>query len=505
MGENLENRIFVVEHGAAENVAGSNFMIHIGPELHAVDIGKKYQKGEEHEPFSYKPSDVKTVTFTHEHMDHIGLLPKLKKEGFNGPLITTPEGFELGKLQLGQIYSGPFIHNKWVKGKKYKHGPKAGQWIPFQEILYEYSDFQEIKELFVSHEDKKGIPYQTPFKLSDKIQGTFYDAGHIPGSSQILFEIKPDGKKPIKLLTTYDLGRTDYKTTTNPIADIPIVRFPHTDFGKDIDYVVVEATYGNKTHGSLDDSIKEFEDSINYVAKNDGRLVIPAFSIMRTQMIWNFFYRLQKENRIPPDFKLFSNSSTAHSVARIMLKYINNMDERAQIEFANKKDNPFNFENLVKLDTKATTAWLKDRNMKGSAIISSSGMGDMGGIVRVLEQTLKYHNNIIMGTGYAAPGTRMDLLYKGETEIPFIETAGIVHRKAAVRKMGGLSGHADINETIAHLKNMKDPAKGEHFKRIFIKHGEKASCHALRKALIEAGYRPGEVIVMEKDEHYFLD
>ncbi|MBI2124224.1 hypothetical protein HYT92_00365, partial [Candidatus Pacearchaeota archaeon] len=308
---------------------------------------------------------------------------------------------------------------------------------------------------------------------------------------------------PLKILTSYDLGRTDYKITPHPIADIPLVRFPHTAFPKDIDYVVVESTYGNKVHGSLEDSIGILEEAVNDAAKHGGKLIIPAFSIMRTQMIWNFFFRFNKEGRLSPNMALYSSSPTADEISRIMLKYIDNFDEEAKEEFKDSNNNPFRFDKLIrhkKMDE--TIALLKDKSKTSYSITGSSGMCDFGRIVTILAHTISDPRNIVLSTGYAAEGTRMWMMQNKYKQIPFHETIGPVDLKADVRKMGGLSGHADCKEIIAHLKNIHDPSKGEQFKGIYIKHGEKDACHALREEIIKEGFDPYAVHVMKKGEAY---
>ncbi len=501
---NIEDIIQITEFGAAEAVPGSKLMLESGKNRILVDIGTEYKKDEENMPLPFDARSINQLLLTHGNADHMGQLLKLTKAGFKGKIFSTQETADITETQLSQSVSSSFIHNNWAKGRVYNHDPKKGEKVRFKEIMFTYRDMKEAMNLFEPFEGKRGFPYEQQVNISGDVKATFYEAGHIPGAAQILFEISKNGRQ-LKLLTSYDLGRTDYKITQHPIANIPLVRFPHTKFPKGIDYIVVESTYGNKVHGNLEDSIGSLEGAAKDAAKNGGKLIIPAFSIMRTQMIWDFFFRLGKEGRLPLNMPLYSSSPTADEISRIMLKYIDNFDEEAKKEFVDKDNNPFHFDRLIRHRKMGETIeLLKDKSKASYSVIASSGMCDFGRIVTILGYTISDPKNIILSTGYAAEGTRMWMMQNHYEEIPFNETIGPVKLRADVRKMGGLSGHADCKEIIAHLRNIHDPARGEQFKGIYIKHGEKDACHALREEIIKEGYNTSSVYVMKKGEAYRL-
>ncbi|MDP2908734.1 MAG: MBL fold metallo-hydrolase [Nanoarchaeota archaeon] len=489
--------IKLTEFGAAETVPGSKLLLKTGQKDYLIDVGKNYKDKEENLPFEAK--GIEHLILTHGHADHMGELLKLRKEGFKGKIFSTHETAEITKLQLKQDVSSVFFYNRAIKGKRYQHGPDKGKFIPFKKAEYSKEDIESSMALFESDNKEPGIPYEKQITISDEAKIMFYEAGHIPGSAQILFEISSEGRS-LKLLTACDLGRTDYKILGHPRADTPIVKFPRTGFKENIDYIVVESTYGDKVHNSLEDSIKILEEAAKDAAKNSSKLIIPTFSIMRTHMLWNFLFRLNQEGRLP-DMTFYSSSPTADYVSKIILGHIENLDEKALQEFANNNYNPFYFDKLVhhkKLeDTKEA---LKENKPMG--IIAASGMCEMGRIVPILERTIQDPKNIILLTGYASPRTRAYNLINKEKQIRF--DGKLVELKADVRKMGGLSGHADKEEIIAHLKSIHDPEKGEQFKGVFIKHGEKEACHKLRERIIEAGYPPETVHVMKKNQEYVL-
>lgn len=500
--ERIEDIIKITEFEAAENVPGSRLLLEIGQKNYLIDIGKAYRQGEEKEKLQFDAESIDHLILTHGHADHVGEMLKLVKSGFKGNTFSTYVTADLTKLQLNQEVSSVFIHNKIVKGKKYRYGPNKGKWIPFKKVIYTSKDLKSAMSSFESLDgSKKGFPYDMPVKVSDDAGITFYEAGHIPGSSQILFDIKTNGKH-IKLLTSYDLGRTDYKILGRPVADIPLVKFPHTEFPKDIDYIIIESTYGDKLHRNLEESIMILEEAAKDVAKKNGKLIIPAFSIMRTHMLWNFLFRLNRDGRLPSNIMFYTSSPLAEQVGRIILKHEENLDQKTRREFANKKYNPFYFDKMIHHKKLAETKEVLKGSNYPLGVVASSGMCDLGRVVPILEQTISDPKNIVLLTGYAAPGTRSAMLLAKEKYIPFQER--VVELKADVRKMGGLSGHADKEEIIAHLKNIHDPEKGEQFKGIYIKHGEKDACCKLKKEIIEAGFDADTVHIMKKGQAYNL-
>ncbi len=496
-----EDKIILTEFGAAETVPGSKLLVQVNKKNYLIDIGKEYGEKDDTKELSFDANNIESLILSHAHADHMGDMLKLVKKGFKGKIFSTYETAHITKLQLSQEVSSVFIHNKMVKGKKYNYGPNKGRWIPFKPVLYNSEDVKKSMKLFESFKGyEPGLPYENKTTLSDNVNITFYEAGHIPGSAQILLEISHEGRN-VNILTACDLGRTDYKILGHPRADMPIVKFPSTSFPKNIDYIVVESTYGDKVHANLEDSIKILEDAAKDVTKTNGKLVIPAFSIMRTHLLWNFIFRLYQQGRISKEMTFYSSSPTANQVSKIILEHIEDLDKNALQEFADKDYNPFYFDQLIhhkKMDETRQVLKLD----KPMGIIASSGMCEGGRIIPILEETISDPKNIVLLTGYASPNTKSYKLLNKEKEIPFNDK--LVELKADVRKMGGLSGHADREEIIAHLKSIHNPEKGEQFKGVFIKHGEKEACYKLKDRIIEAGFKPETVHVMKKGQVYVL-
>jgi metallo-beta-lactamase family protein len=497
-------RIDIVEECAAEQVPGSMLRVIVDGKTYLFEAGNEYSQGNERKPLPFDASGLSAIVLGHAHADHVWKVLQVVREGAMCNLYSTQQTAELAKLQFKQDVSGVAVYNKMVRGKRFKFGPNKGKFIPFKPSYYTVADIDKTWGMFASSEgSRKGIEFNRDVKIGEGVDIRFYEAGHIPGAAQTVFKIVRNGQQR-NILMAYDLGRTDYKILDHPIADTPFVKYPTSKFDENIDYIVLEATYGNRTHKPIEDSLSVLEQSINDVAKTNGTLIIPAFSIMRTQMLWNFIYRFNKEGKLPRNMMFYSSSPMADDVAKVMLANRQDFDERANEEFSNPNNNPFYFDRLIHHKSYPETKEVIRQNMGKVpiGIIASSGMCDQGRILPILEETISYPNNLVLLTGYSSPGTRASMMINGQKMIPFRECE--VELKAKVRRMGGLSGHADAKEIVAHLKSIHDPQKGEQFRGIFIKHGEKEACWALRDEVIKAGYDSDKVTVMKKGQHYTL-
>lgn len=501
--EHLSNAS-ITEWGAAETVPGSKMILRIGKDKHLIDAGSEFEREEDDSiyVFPFKIGDIRTTTFTHAHFDHIGRYLDLVAQGYCGPTYSTYQTADLCSIQLNQQQIGPFIYNRMIKGKKFTSGPNKGKWVPFKKIEFQKEDVEKAMSLFKS--DGKfdyGFDYRKPIRIAPNVTITFHNAGHISGSAAVLFEIDNDGKK-ITFVAAGDTGRTAYNIIKHPIADTPILQPPDANFGKRIDFIAIEATYGSKLHTPLEDALLTLEEASKEVSRNRSKLVLPAFSICRTDTLCTFLYTLRETKRLPLELLMYLSSPMAVESMKVTLRHSKYFDEKALKDFMDPNHNPFQFENLIyhkKLDE--TRKSLTEKI--AAAYIASSGMCEFGRIVPILEATINDPKNIIMITGYQAPGTRGYKILNKEPEILFNEN--IVPLNADVRRMTGLSGHADYMEMIAYLKSMNDPKTGKQFKKIFIKHGEKEACYKLREKLIEAGFLPETIIVMKKGQEYNLE
>lgn len=483
--------IGITEYGAAEQVQGSALVIEANSKKYLVDVGS----------LPPDPRSIDSLLLTHAHLDHISRYLDIFSTGFDGPVYAPHQTVDLTELQFIQSISGQFIHNKWVD-KHNKTLPRDKQ-MPHHPIRYVFRDLKEAMEHFMAFKEKKGYPYGQPVNLSENISATFYDAGHIPGSSQILFEIRLADGSARKILTTGDLGRKDYERyKDNPIAsNIPFVKPPYDDFSG-LDALVIESTYGNRQHRPLSESIQILESAIKEAYDTKGRVIIPAFSISKTQIIKCFFYRMDHLGIIPKNMPLVASCPTADEVEKVMMKHMDEFDSIAQEEFKDPLDNPFKNPHLIRHKQMQDTWELIHKvDYSPHIILASSGMGDIGRSRTILRETISDPKTIVLKTSYAAPGTPVWMMKKGFNLIPF-DLVGEVPNNAKFYEMGGLSGHADVDEITNFIIKI-DPLRK--LKKIFVKHGEKKSCHDLRDTIISRlSYNPSSVVVMQKGQTYLL-
>jgi metallo-beta-lactamase family protein len=489
--DDINKNVEMIEYGAAEQVQGSCLAIQANSKRYLVDVGSL-------------PSDPKSIDgllLTHAHLDHISRYLDLISHGFDKGVYAPYQTVDLTELQFIQTITGQFIHNKWVD--KHNKTLPIGKKMPHQPVRYVFRDLNKAMQNFRTFNGKKGYPYEVPVKISDDVTATFYDAGHIPGSSQILFEIKlPDGSTR-KILTTGDLGRKDYeKYRDDPIAsDMPFVNPPYDNFSG-LDALVIEATYGNRQHRPLTESITAFEKAVKEAYDNKGRVIIPAFSIARTQIIKCFYYRMNHAGMIPKDMPLVASCPTAEEVEKVMLKHVDEFDARVKEDFKDAFDNPFRNPNLIRhKQMQETWEFIHRKDYSPYIILASSGMGDIGRSRTILRETISDPKTIVLKTSYAAPGTPMWMIRNGNKKIPF-DLVGEVENNARFYNMGGLSGHADVDEIVSFIKKI-DPDR--RLKKIMLKHGEKKSCWDLRETILSRlYYAPDVVVVMKKGQSYFV-
>ena len=502
----------LTEYGAARRVPGSKAILYIAGERgryerHLFDCGVDYaedDKAATKATFPFSAKSIDSFVNTHGHTDHMGKLLELYLAGFRGPIHATATTIAILKGQLKQQVQGEYWdtkeYNAAIKGKR----GRDGKFLPFRKPRFKTEQVKELLSLVEGSDgpDELGHDYGKQVRVSDHLTITFYEAGHIPGSSQILCDIVDAQGRPTRMLTCFDLGRTDYRISGHPIFDTPLVRFPHTDFPDPdtIDTIVVESTYGAKEHEPLEDAIETLVDCFHRAHQQKGKLIIPAFSIMRTQMLLTIIYRLKNEGRLP-EMPIYFSSPSGEEINKVILRHLVDCDETAKAEFKDPNNNPFKFPGLTYVRKSDADKALYEENGP-FALIGSSGMGNMGRIVAHLKHAAPGKRHVVMYAGFQALGTPGYQMLNHEPRIRFPD-GDVVELKAYVAKMGGLSGHADGPENVAHVTHIRPPGPNS-FKRILIKHGESASCDALRDLIIKTGYEPSTVIVMEKRQEYSL-
>ena len=444
--------------GAARQVTGSMHLLEINKYRILIDCGLDYEKGtfvEENEHFPFDPAGIDIVVLTHAHIDHSGNLPTLIRMGFGGQIICTSPTAELTELLLLDSVNiflkkeRKFSRNR--RKKRSSGGPKP---------IYLQKHVMETSDRFIT------IGFNTPFRLNGDIELEFFPVGHLLGAGVAVFTVTEQGEKK-KIAFTGDLGRKNYPVLVDP-QEIP-----------QVDYLVCESTYGGRHHSS-DKTIDEVlvETIENTCIKTPGRLIIPAFSIGRTQALIYSLNRIFTEGLLPR-VKIFVDSPMANFATDIFRKYQAHLNENAR-EFYKSYGDEFEFENLTYVQDIKESREISNY-LEPCIIVSSAGMLEGGRIQDHLFYNIQNYYCTILFIGYSAKGTLGYRLLNGE---PFVH---IRDRKlsvyATIKQTDLFSGHADHNDILNFIKQ-QDKDK---LRKVFLVHGEPQGMNALRQDL-EPGY-----------------
>lgn len=428
--------------GAAGNVTGSCSLIDTGKSRILIDCGL-YQEREFRErnwaPFAVNPPEIDALLLTHAHLDHCGLIPKLVKEGFNGKIFCTKATADIAPIVL---FDSAHLQAEDIKQKAKRHQREGRQGPHPLEPLYNREDVDTSLPLFTPLEYSEETP------VSEGISAKFIPAGHIIGASVINLTINIDGVSK-SIIFSGDIGRKN-----KPIIEDPENLPP-------ADYVVMESTYGDRTHADTGDIQTQLADIINSTVKRGGKIIIPCFAVERSQEV---LYRLNQlfEQKLIPSLKVFLDSPMAIKVTEVFKKHKDLYDEE-MVKMLDNGSSPFSFKGLT--FTKSSDESKSINDIAGSAVImAGSGMCTGGRIKHHLLHNIENRANTILFVGYQASGTLGRIIVEGAREIRVLGTMRQV--KADIRQIHGFSGHADKNELLAWLKTLKNPPR-----RVFITHG----------------------------------
>lgn len=461
-------------HGAARQVTGSMHLLEVGPYKILIDCGLDYEKDHNlqvNEDFGFDPEKIDVVVLTHAHIDHSGNLPTLVRMGFGGQILCTPPTADLTELLL--IDSVNIFLQKANKGKhsrkRHKHSNSTGP-----QPLYLQKHVMDTVERFVT------IGYNRPFRINGNIELTFIPAGHLLGAAAAVFNVTEDGVAK-SIAFTGDIGRKNYPVLNDP-EPLPAV-----------DYIVSESTYGGRMHTkgkSVEETLVETIEKV--CIKEQGRLIIPAFSIGRTQSLVFALNKIFSSGLLPP-VAIFVDSPMATRATDIFRKHHHLVNPEAQ-EFYNKQGDEFDFDNLTYVET------LKDSRQVSNyyepcIIISSAGMLEGGRIQDHLFYNIQNYYCTILFIGYCAKGTLGYRLLRGDPIVHIKDRDLSVY--ATIKQTDVLSAHGDHEDLVNNIKH-QDVNK---LKGVFLVHGEAGSMQLLADTLEHDGYK---VTIPEKSVTYDL-
>ena len=445
-------------YGAAQTVTGSKYVIESGDYRLLLDCGmhqgRRDISNELNKKFPFEPGSINAMILSHAHADHCGLIPMLVKEGFLGKIYCTAPTADIAKFILqdaANIQEQDALHYN-------KHLPLGQK--PIEPIYTE----QDVKKTFGHFES---TPY---FRLSGQwtqlnknIRFKFYDAGHILGSAITLLEITENNVVK-SLIFTGDLGR-DF---------LPILRNPEL-VQENAEILITECTYGNRLHKPVADLEQDLKNIIAEAIKNKSKIVVPAFSLGRTQELLYVLHKLIDEKEIPA-LPIFVDSPLARNITRVFGTYTSDFDDEFWEDFGERGESAFLFKNLITTSSIEESKSINDKEGP-YIVIAGSGMCEGGRILHHLKNTITDPNNIILITGYQAQNTLGRKLVEG---ISPVRIFGIEYPvKAKVMVLNELSAHADQKDLLHYVKSVNG------LKNVFLVHTEMPQAEGF-KALVES-------------------
>lgn len=454
--------------GAAQEVTGSCHLITLDDGYKVLlDCGLYQGYDDDMENFNgnwyFDPKEIDCVILSHAHIDHSGRLPLLCKHGYDGPIYCTHATRSLCAIMLldsAKIQERDAAYqNKHIKGKKKKVKP-----------LYETADVQKAMSQFVS------IAYNKYYRADERVSFVFKDAGHILGSASVGLQLRENGKT-IRVGFTGDIGRPDRA----------IIRDPQPM--DNADYVICESTYGSSIHDGKPLEHEKFLEVIRHTCvEKRGKVIIPAFSVGRTQEIVYIFDRLHNEGKLPK-IPIYLDSPLAINATTVYLSHPECYDQDLT-EYLMKDDNPFGFNTLQFIRSVDNSKRL-NTSKEPCVIISASGMMNAGRVKHHLFNNMEDPKNTFLMVGYCSPYTPGGQLLAGRKELRlFGETKQV---NAEVVRLKSLSAHGDQNEMFNFLKNQLSSCK-----RMFLVHGELDTQQVWQKYLEDKGFKNIEIPTLKQ-------
>lgn len=461
-------------HGAARTVTGSKHLLTLSNGKNILlDCGMFQGMGKDTEPmnasFGFDAGKVDCLVLSHAHIDHCGLVPKLVKEGFHGPIFATPATKELAAILLEDSAEIQRDDTKFINKKRAKQG------LPPYQPLYDLADAAKALELFQS------VNYDEWTKIEEGVEVLFTDAGHIIGSAAVHLKIT-EGGKTTHLTFSGDVGRYNDAILRSPAT------FPQAD------YILLESTYGNRLHDNVTGSTDSIWQWIHKTCvEKKGKLIIPAFSVGRTQEILFLLNQLELENRLPA-VPVYVDSPLSREATDLVKAYPQYFNKTIQKIMQTDSD-PFDFKGLKFIKTVDESKHLNELPQP-CVIISASGMADAGRVKHHILNNISNAKNTILMVGYCEPRSLGGKLMNGSKEVKiFGEQYKVIAEVGQMRSMSAHGDYDDLCQFIAGQDQLK-------LKTIFLVHGEYEVQQEFAERLRGKGYK--HIVIPERHSETIL-
>lgn len=523
--------MYLTSYGAVREVTGSMHMLSTENDKILLDCGlfqgRRKVSNEKNRTMPIDPCMITNVVLSHAHIDHCGRIPILVNKNFCGRVITSRASRDACQYLLRdsahiQESDAEYLNYKSVRSFLYKmesskkkkkltnremseikkllkKGPHKINADVLAELIEKYN-LSSIQPLYTMEDAERslecfeGYPYQRPVTVGKDMTATFYDAGHILGSSIVLVKARDNGKD-YRVMYSGDIGRFG-----KPIINDPTTEFPEED--REIDLLILESTYGDRDHDPVEDLKGKLKSVILETVERGGSIVIPSFAFGRTQELIYLLHEIYNENAVPR-LPVFIDSPLAVNLTKVFGEHPEVYDEETHETFLNSGKNPFMFDKINFVRSVGESMKLMTEK-KPNIVISASGMCEGGRILHHFRYKIHNPANTILIVGYMAQhtlGRRLQDMGRAyeesgrKGEAPMLKFMNKVYPLAArVRELGGFSAHGDRNEMLRFLKDSKLKVK-----QIALVHGEESQILPFKGFLEAHGYRvivprTGEVI-----------
>ncbi|MBN2120273.1 MAG: MBL fold metallo-hydrolase [Candidatus Omnitrophica bacterium] len=444
--------------GAARTVTGSMHLISAGRTEALLDCGLFHGRRDEtyevNSGFAFNPQRLGSVVLSHAHIDHCGNIPTLIKKGYRSHIFATPPTKELCNYMI------PDSGHVQQEDIKYVNKINKRRHLPPRFPLYTKREAEHSLKYL------RSLDYHVKFALSKEVDLTFFEAGHILGSAVPVLDIKTSNGT-MRIAYAVDLGR----------YGMPLLKDPEVP--QDIDYLIIESTYGGRKHGSIQEAEDELADAVNRAISRAGKIIIPSFALERTQLIVFFISELIKRKKIKK-IPLYVDSPLAVNLTKVFRDNWSYFDEITRLAFE-KEEDPLGYDNISYI-TKINDSKRLNNEKGPMIIISASGMCENGRILHHLKNNIEDPRNMVIVIGFMAKNTLGRRIVERKKEVKIF---GVPHRlNAEVITLNAFSSHADADGLVEYVKRCRGSLK-----KVFIVHGDEEQSKVLKANLKKLGLK----------------